>query len=252
VDFVEKLGSDALTLMAMVNVPDPALVEIAAYAGFDAVIIDAEHGPLTARDVQELVRAADAASVAALVRVPRVGKEFVLRSLDAGADGIIAPQVGSAEDASAIVSECRFPPEGVRGAGFYSRAFRYSLDRGLDVIKATNAAMVVGVQIETVEGVARAPEILSQPGVTFGFVGPTDLSVDHGSVDATNPWVLEAIASLASAGIDAGVPMAIYAADAQAARRYIDLGYRILAVGVLSVLTAAARSYVQDLEALIQ
>jgi 2-keto-3-deoxy-L-rhamnonate aldolase RhmA len=247
--FHERLAEREPVLLTMINVADPALVEVAAHAGFDAAVIDAEHGPLGMRDILDMIRAGEAARIPTIVRVPRATKEFVLRSLDAGAQGILFPQVNSAVEAEAAVAECRYPPQGVRGAGFYARGFRYALDRGADAIDAANAATVVGVQIEAMEAVGRATEILSQPGVDFGFVGPTDLSVDHGSIDITHPDVQKAIVGLARAAKTADLPLAIYAGTPQAARSFIDLGYRIIAVGIVPMLTIAARDYVAELRA---
>jgi 4-hydroxy-2-oxoheptanedioate aldolase len=247
--FRELLTSPGTSTMAMVNVPEPALVEVAAYAGFDAVMIDAEHGALDARDVQELVRAADAARIPTLVRPPRATKEFVLRALDCGAGGILAPQVATGADAADAVAECRYPPGGRRGAAFYTRGQRFTFDRGRAAIAAADEATVVGVQVESVDAVAAATEIFATPGLDFGFVGPTDLSVDHGSCDPAHPWMVDAIAGVAAAGRDAGLPMAIYATDPDAARRYAELGYRIVAVGVMALVARAVAGYVDGVRA---
>lgn len=233
--------------MAFVNVPEPALVEVAGHAGFDLVLLDAEHGPLTLHDVPNLVRAADAARIPALVRVPRPTKELVLRSLDAGSLGILVPQVSCPEEAAAAVMESHYPPSGRRGAAFYTRACRYSLDRGADTIAAAEERVVVGVQIETLAAVSNADSILAVPGIDFAFVGPTDLAVDHGSVDPQDPIVTRAIADLADAGRRAGVPMGIYAGSAAAAREYRALGYHVLAVGILPLLTQACAEHLDAL-----
>lgn len=246
----ESLASPREKLLALINLPDPALVEVAAHAGFDAAVLDAEHGPLTISDIQAMVRAGDAAGIPTIARVPETTKEWVLRSLDAGAAGILAPQVDTPAEAARVIGECRYPPEGRRGAGFYARAYRYTLDRGPAAIQAANARIVAGIQIESVAAVEAAPEILATGGVDFAFVGPTDLSVDHGSTDITHPWVVDAIARMAEAGRAAGVPMAVYASTPDAARRYVELGYRIVGVGLVPVLMGAASSYVSEIRAL--
>lgn len=246
----ERLVSAQAVLLALVNVPDPALVELAAHAGFDAVVIDAEHGPLGIRDIQEMVRAGDAAAVPTIARVPEATKEWVLRSLDAGAAGILAPQIDTAAAAREVVAECRYPPAGRRGAGFYARRYRYSLDRGAPVIAAANRETVAGVQIESVAAVEAAAEILATDGVDFAFVGPTDLSVDHGSVDPLDPWVVDAISRVGAAGREAGIPLAVYAPTPQAGRKFAALGYRIIAVGLLPLLATAAGGYAREVREL--
>jgi 2-keto-3-deoxy-L-rhamnonate aldolase RhmA len=81
-------------------------------------------------------------------------------------------------------------------------------------------------------------------------VGPTDLSVDHGSADPRDPWVAEAIATVARLGGRQALPMAIYASDAETAARYVALGYRLVAVGIVALLAASARSFTNAVQAI--
>jgi 2-keto-3-deoxy-L-rhamnonate aldolase RhmA len=239
----QRLLDREVRLLAFVNVADPALVEVAAHGGFDAVIIDAEHGPLSMHDIQDLIRAADAVAVPAMVRVPTRGREFILRALDAGASGVLVPQIDSAADAGHVVAECRFPPVGTRGAGFYARSYRYSLDRGRPALDSRDDSISAGIQIESVEAVERAEEILDVPGLDYVFVGPTDLSVSHGSCDPTHPWVVAAIESVAEKCRARGIPSGIYAANPDNAGVYAAMGYDTIAVGMLPMLVNAATAF---------
>lgn len=94
---------------------DPAFVECAGYAGYDFVLLDMEHGPVSFERLQNLIRAANIAKIMPVVRVPRGSDIFISRALDVGAGAILVPQIDSAEQAAAAVSAAKFSPIGTRG-----------------------------------------------------------------------------------------------------------------------------------------
>ena len=101
---------------AAIQLYSPEVVEIAGYRGLDFVWLDAEHGTMDVRDIADLVRAADAAGIDAIVRVPDGTPSFILRVLDSGAAGVVVPHMRTSEDAAAVVAACKYAPEGNRGA----------------------------------------------------------------------------------------------------------------------------------------
>ena len=107
---------------AFVPMPSPAVVEMCAHAGFDFVILDREHGAAGTETIEHHVRAADAAGIPSIVRVPGRAPEHALHALDAGANGILMPHVIVPEDASAAVGAAHFPPRGIRGMSTSTRA----------------------------------------------------------------------------------------------------------------------------------
>ena len=112
----QKLLKGEVVYGVFVTIPAPRVVELCGIAGFDYVIIDAEHGPMDFGVCENLVRAAEAANITPLIRVPSHEPKTILRYLDIGALGIMAPQVNSASDARAIVSAVKSaleqtPPE---------------------------------------------------------------------------------------------------------------------------------------------
>lgn len=230
--------------LAFVNVADPALVELAAHAGFGAAVIDAEHGPLSIADIANLVRAADAVGMTSIVRVPAVAREFVLRSLDSGAGGVLAPQIDTAEQAERLVAECRYPPVGIRGAGFYARQYGYTKERGADALRRSNDTVIAGIQVESTAAVEAAESIVETEGVDYVFVGPTDLSVSHGSCDPQHPWVRDAMRTVAATCARHGRISGAYAANPAAASEILEMGFDTVAVGVLPLLLGAGRAFV--------
>lgn len=227
---------------AFVSAPSPELVEIAALSNFDFAVLDAEHGPFAIGEITHLVRAGQAVNLPVLVRVPEPTKEFILRALDAGSAGIIAPQIESADDARVFVAQTRYPPEGVRGAAFYARAHGFSARSGDDIIATANREVVAGALIESPRGVANAAEISAVPGVDFILVGPTDLAVNIGGPDAQKK-VSDAVAVLPGI-VGATIPIAIGAPDPAAAEKFRAQGYSVIVTGLLPLLLRQARLYV--------
>src|SRR5580698_7391620 len=93
------------------------IARLAATAGFDMIYIDLEHSTLTLEATGQICQAALHVGVAPMVRLPANTPEYIQRVLDAGALGVIAPGVRSAEEARQVVKAAKFAPLGERGAG---------------------------------------------------------------------------------------------------------------------------------------
>lgn len=177
------------------------LFEWVGRIGFDFVMIDCQHGPMSAETVLDLVRIAEAEGVAPLVRVPSQRPEDALRYLDVGAAGIVVPSVSSREEAEAAVASVRYPPEGVRAFAPAVRSAGYGA--GLDLpeyIASVHRNTLVFPIIETAAGLAAADDILGVDGVSGIAIGPVDLSFDMGlRGDFRSPEVVRAKADLLAA-----------------------------------------------------
>ena len=127
-----------------------------------------------------------------MVRVPWMDEGIVMRVLDAGALGVIAPMIESPEDAARLVSACRYPPDGGRSFG----PIRARLAWGNDYPQRANAAISSFAMVETRRGVEALDEILAVPGLGGIYIGPADLSLSHGfppGFDRREPKMLEVI-----------------------------------------------------------
>lgn len=167
---------DSWRIGTVVSSPDPVLAEAVASA-VDFIWIDLEHSALTVRDAQTLAIAAKAGGAMSFVRVPRADSAVVGAVLDMGVDGIVAPKVESAAQASAVVDALRYPPAGSRG---------FAPRRGTRGALGTDRGAGLGrplcvVQIETRSGVEHAEAIAGSEGVDALVVGTADLSFDLGS-----------------------------------------------------------------------
>ena len=115
-NFTERLRRNDLLLGTMLTVPAPEIAEMVAKCGFDWLFMDGEHSPLSTLEWQRMLQAV-AGRCASIIRVAAKTEQDIKKLLDIGADGIIAPQVNSAEEARRIVEWCKYPPQGVRGVG---------------------------------------------------------------------------------------------------------------------------------------
>ena len=143
--FRKRLRAGELLLGSMVTLPSAAIAEILAEAGFDWLFIDGEHGPLETGDIVAILQAVGD-RVACIVRVPGAEEAPIKKILDQGAEGIIVPQVNTAEQAASVVRYARYSPAGSRGVGL-SRAHGYGM-RFQEYLQTANDRVAVIVQAE--------------------------------------------------------------------------------------------------------
>lgn len=183
------------------------------------------------------VTALDRVAAVPFVRVAANDSVLIAAALDAGAAGVVVPQVSSAEEATAAVARALYPPAGVRGAG-PGRASAFGLE--MDAYMATaNARLVIAVQIETRAAVEQLDEILAVDGLTLIFVGPGDLAASTGLRGAELDNLISTIFARAAA---VGVPTGIFAPTPERASLWLKLGARLVILGSdLSFLAVGAR-----------
>jgi 4-hydroxy-2-oxoheptanedioate aldolase len=154
----------------------PIAAEVLALAGYDALIIDHEHGSGDLAGAIATMQAISATPCSPIVRVPSNDPVALKRILDTGPEGVIIPSVNSAEEARAGIAACRYPPDGVRGAAYgLVRASDYGM-AVQNYIAGLQENLLVVCQIETPQAVDAVPEIAAVDGVDMLFIGPIDLS----------------------------------------------------------------------------
>ena len=174
-----KLDAGERVFGITVQLPSPDIVELAGYAGLDFAWIDAEHGTMDLGDINQLVRAADASGIDAIVRVPDHSPSFIQRVLDLGATGIMAPHVRTVAEAAGLVAAAKFAPAGIRGACPATRAVGHlTFDWTRDYRRANEDVLVFGL-IEDVEGVENV-DAIAKAGLDGLVFGPFDLSQSAG------------------------------------------------------------------------
>jgi len=229
--------------------PTTGVVELAAIAGFDFVVLDCEHGFFSIESVASAVLAADGAGIGAIVRAPSAVSEQVGRYLDAGAAGTLLPRVESVAIARAAIEALKFAPEGKRGLGGV-RANRYATIPLADFVRQANDDTLVVVQIEREGALADLAEIADLPAVDVLFVGPNDLSQALGSPgDTASERFRAEVARVASeagrAGKSAGIMVARREDIAGLARR----GYRFFTTSDRALFLESGRRWAEAVAA---
>jgi 4-hydroxy-2-oxoheptanedioate aldolase len=222
------------------SIPSPFSVELLGGVGFDWLCLDLEHGGADAADLVPLLQAAAISRTPTFVRVPWNEPGVIMKSLDAGAVGVIIPMVSSAEAAVSGAGACRYPPEGYRSWGPMLTGQRtpgFTPEMG-------NRSVICAAMIETVEAVEQIDAILEVAGVDAVFVGPADLALSAGlpaTAAATEPGQRERLRRVVEACRAHGKVAGIFAGAEAAALR--ETGFRMLAVTTdARELTAGARS----------
>ncbi len=176
----EKLLASELVVGMSEHTGSPVLAEIMGIAGFDYVWIDTEHTPLSLETVENLVRASDSVGTTPIVRIYKNDPHLIMRVLDTGAQGVIVPQIRTAEDARRTVEACKYPPEGIRGVCSGVRAVGYSFVNWETKAREANQEKLIGMIIENRDAVNNLDEILTVSGVDAIIPGAADYSQDVG------------------------------------------------------------------------
>jgi 2-dehydro-3-deoxyglucarate aldolase/4-hydroxy-2-oxoheptanedioate aldolase len=212
----------------------PKLVEMVAWhGGFDAVWFDQEHAGLTIPQIEECARAARGCGLDSFVRLVASDYAAVMRPLEAGAGGVMAAMIRSVGQVEDLLRWAKFHPRGQRGVNGSGVDGRYGTLPVAEYFAKANAETVVGVQIEHADAVEDVEKIAAVPDVDFLFVGPADLSQSMGLPGQwEHPRVWAAVERVARAARANRLPWAILPLGPDHARRCVELGCRILSIGL--------------------
>lgn len=190
-DFRNKLDNGECVYGIFMKTGDPMFVEAASLGGFDYVILDTEHGPVSIENQQNNIRAAEARGSVPIIRLKDLDENTVGKALDIGAYGIQVPQINSAEDAGKVVKFAKFYPYGMRGVCRFVRAADYSNQNRYEYFENSKNLLII-LQLEGVKAIENLDEILDVEGVDILFIGPYDLSQSLGIPgQVNNPLVVE-------------------------------------------------------------
>lgn len=213
------------------NTGEALPAELAAGAGFDWLVIDAEHGPNDLRSIIDQMRAIAPSASEPVVRPPSGENWFIKQLLDSGARTLLIPMVDTVEQAEALVQAVRYPPRGSRGLGAaVARASGFNAIP--DYAQTADDEICLLVQAETKTAIANLEAIAAVDGIDGIFIGPADLSADMGFIGRIEaPEVQEVIEGAIGRIIAAGKPAGILTFSETLNRRYLDLGATFVAVG---------------------
>lgn len=210
------------------------IARLAKTAGFDMLYVDLEHSTISLDAAGQICLTALSAGIAPMVRVPANTPEYIQRVLDGGALGIVAPGIGSAELARAVVKAAKFPPLGERGAGGALPHLEYRSFPVAEANAALNDATMVIVQLESAEAIERADEIAAVEGVDMVLLGINDLLAGM-ALDGQyeHPKVREAYARTIAACRKHGKHVGVggLSTRPQLAAEFVAMGARMISTG---------------------
>jgi len=217
----------------------PGIPIILKNAGCEFIIFDMEHGGLSLEQFKILATISNSNDISPLIRIPEVSYNYVSRALDLGAAGIMAPMINTAEDAIKIVKSSKYPPEGIRGAGFGFAHDSYKNQNPLSYIKKANDGLINIIQIETKLGLENVEAISSIDGVDCLWVGHFDLTNFLGIPgDFSSSIYLDAIKRIVEAGKKNNKSLGIMINNKDELEMYTTLGFNMIAVGTeMNILT---------------
>ncbi|MEO0027292.1 MAG: hypothetical protein RL716_623 [Actinomycetota bacterium] len=238
--FLTQLKEGQLTIGTFLGLASPLAAEVASVNGVDWVLLDLEHGAGGEEQVSPTVVASGGYGVPTLVRVESPDRLRIGRVLDAGVAGVMVPRVESVSEVEAAVRHMSYPPVGDRGVATYNRSVAWGKD--LDALQPKSLAACI-IQIETLSSLAEVDKIAALEGVDALFVGPLDLSFALGIPrDFQNPIFQAALQQVLAAAAAHSKVAGILASDVAIARKYVDMGFKFIAIGSDSTLMAKAIS----------
>ena len=254
-EFKKQLREGTPKLGLFVNSHSPTVAEQLAHSGYDWLLIDTQHGPMSNETLSTMLAGVSSGGAKSLVRVGGYqDRPGIQQALDMGADGVLVPYINTAEEARQAVSCMRYPTAGTRSVYFPQR----SMNKAglLGYAGAANANTIVSLQVETADCIKNMDEIAAVPGVDMLFLGQNDLCMSMGLFEKyefphmyTSPELGAATDKLVAAAKKNNVILGIFLFGTSRVGEFLDKGFSLVGVGndLHHILTQSA-AYVNDVE----
>ena len=219
-------------------IPNGFSAETMAHQGWDTLTIDLQHGVIDYQAMVGMLQAISTTATVPIVRVPWLEPGIIMKTLDAGAYGVICPMVNTREEAQRFVAYTSYAPKGTRSFGPV-RALLYG---GADYPTKANETIVRFAMIETAQALDNLDAILSVEGLDAIYIGPSDLSLALGckpTFDDVDPPVTQAIDHIVARAKAHGVQAGIHNGRSDVAKARIAKGFRFVTVSSDARLLAA-------------
>lgn len=239
-----RLQSGKPALGCSIMIPSPQMVEMAAHAGFDWVLIDMEHGTIGLESAELMIMAAEARGITPIVRPRNNTSAEITSVMDRGASGVQVPHINTANDAKRALAAVKFGPGDNRGLAAGTRPDSYGLAKAMpDFVREANAQSLVCIQLEHAKAIENVDELLAVDDIDVYFIGPSDLSQSMGHPgNPKAPPVQDAIektlARIVAAGKTPGMP-----ATADSLDQVIASGCRYIYTHLPKLFGAGAQAF---------
>ena len=227
----QKLEKGDVSIGTWQQISHPSISEILGQADYEWVVVDLEHGSISMDRLPDLFRAIELGGTLPLARIAESKAKDCKQALDAGAGGIIAPMIISAEQLETVRNSCCWPPAGNRGVG-YSRANLFG--KHFEKYKEEAQTPLFVAQIEHINAVENMEKILKVDGLDAVIIGPYDLSasmgltaeIKHNEFTAVMDYILKCCKQF-------NVPCGDHVVELnpKLLQKRIDQGYKFIAYG---------------------
>ena len=230
-------------------IPSSFAAEVMAHQGWDTLTIDLQHGALDYSAMLPMLQAIHGSPAMPIVRVPWLEPGIIMKTLDAGALGLICPMVNTREDAQKLVAYTHYAPRGTRSFG----PVRAGLVHGADYAKAADDQLVIFAMIETAQALDNLDAICSVEGLDAIYIGPSDLSLALGcapTFDDVDPKVAQAIDHILDRATAHGLKAGIHNGRSDVALARLRKGFRFVTIGSdARLLAAGSQQIVSEMRA---
>ena len=235
-----RIAAGKAAVNGWLAIPSGFSAEVMAQCGWDSVTVDMQHGVQDYQSMIQCFQAMDKHPITPLVRVPWNEPGIIGKCLDGGAWGIISPMCNNAAEAKALVDACMYPPLGKRSNGPI-RAAAYGENSPYQSI--ANGEVLVIPMIETQAGIDNIDEILSVPGISGIYIGPSDMGLSLGMIpilDREEPVIMDIYKKLLASCKKHGKFAGLHNGSAAYAARMIQMGFQFTTIANDSGLMARA------------
>jgi 4-hydroxy-2-oxoheptanedioate aldolase len=256
-EFKKQLREGRPKLGLFLNSHSPTVAEQMAHSGYDWLLVDTQHGPMSYETLSAMLAAIAHGGAKSLVRVGGYSdRAGIQQSLDMGADGVLVPYINTAEEAAQAVSCCRYPTAGTRSVYFPQRSM--NREGLLGYAGKANENVIVALQVETADCIKNIDEIAAVPGVDILFLGQNDLCMSMGLYEKykfpdmyTSPELAAATDKLRAAAKRNNVILGLFLFGTSRVGEFLDKGFPFISIGNdLHHILTQATAYVKDVEAI--
>lgn len=247
----KALANGEVVIGTMISeVRGPGIITMLATAGYDFVYIDMEHSSYSIETVADMIAVSKAHDIVTIVRTPGLSRLALSRPLDAGAEGLLIPQVETEEEVKQIVEYTKYYPLGERGMALRRAHSNFAQVKTADYIKLANEETLIVIQIESERAINDLEKLVRVEGVDAAFIGPADLSQSYGIPGQTgDPRITAALERFIRVCNDHGVAPGIHVYDMESAKKWIDAGMRLIAYSNdISMIVDTGSKYTAELK----
>jgi 4-hydroxy-2-oxoheptanedioate aldolase len=255
--FKSELRAGKPKMGLFLNAHSPTLAEQLAHSGYDWLLVDTQHGPMSYEHLSAMLAAIASGGAKSMVRVAGYhDRGGIQQALDLGADGVLVPYINTAEEARQAVSCARYPTAGTRSVYFPQRSTNKA--GLLGYVGNANANIIIALQVETASCIENIAEIAAVPGVDILFLGQNDLCMSMGLYEKyefplmyTSPELGAATDALVSEARKNYVILGVFLFGTSRVGEFLEKGFTFISIGndLHHVLTQSG-AYVKDMEAI--